>query len=232
MITFSAQQRDNTKAIELRQHITQVALAENEKLKQRLSDYQASGSHDIEDAKALSREIIAMSDRVLQIEGWEDSLFLRNVMKPLQEAKANAEAFIEEHDDSIGHTHEDMARKIQSDEQMVYMTLYQTGASHHLDWLTQLNTIEKTLLGRPVYFDEHAARGMIRSKIDRSADAYIMLHLNSALIDSIKNEQENTDNNGFEFITLQPSMLTTEHIVELVYKDQRYFYMQGELIKK
>lgn len=232
MIRFSAQQRDNTKAIELRQHITKVALAENEKLKQRLSDYQASDSHDIEDAKALSREIIAITDRVLQIDGWHDSLFLRNVMKPLEEAKANAEAFIEEHEDSAGYQHEDMARQLQSDEQMVYMTLYQTGASHHLDWLTQLNTIQKTLLGRPVYFNEHAARGVIRSKIDNSADAYIMLHLNSSLLDTLKKEQLNEDTNGCEFITLQPNMLTCEQIVELIYKDQRYFYMDGELIRK
>jgi len=227
MITFSTQARDDSKAIELRNHIATQAESANDQVVALLKSYDQENGLSEQESQEICHKIVSMLDSVISIEGWDDSPFLRNIMKPLQEIKQDALDFLEDSDNEAGLPVK--LRELADNEQVMYMTLYQAGADKYSDWGVQLLSIRRTLLGRPVYFSEHAAQGVCRAKVDHSSDAYIVLHVNKNIVEPAKLSQGYKDQNDNDFITLEPGAITAENIVEFVYCGERYVFNEGKL---
>ncbi|HAG62364.1 MAG TPA: hypothetical protein DCL40_05615, partial [Coxiellaceae bacterium] len=96
MINFSSHNQQDVKSYALREALLEQMQAETKQFTALLEEYTERDPDDEALTQRLCQEIVDVVDRVLAIEGWESSLFLRNLMKPLIEAKEQAQERLEE----------------------------------------------------------------------------------------------------------------------------------------
>lgn len=228
MMNFSSQGRQDLQAVELRQLLLEQVNVENEKFTELLKSFNGSEGCEGENTQAICDEIIALVDRVLAIEGWQDSLFLRNLMKPLEQAKDEAQAILDSRSNkaNVG-IKQNIA--IAEDEVVLYMTLYQAQGYDLNAWSLQLRSIKHTMLGRPIYSDEESARTTIRSKVDQSRDAYVVLRVKREYMMNHAAPSAQFDRHNNKLVTLEQGAIATESILEFVYMNNRYHFTKGVL---
>jgi len=231
MINFSTHNQQDAKSYALREALLEQMQAETKQFTALLEEYSERDPDDEALTQRLCQEIIDVVDRVLVIEGWESSLFLRNLMKPLIEAKEQARERLEQMSgDSAEH---EKPLILEDHEQLLYMTLYQAQGHDLAAWALQLKSIKHTMLGRPLYDNEEAAKAKIRSKVDQSCDAYVVLRVNrDHLMDLPKSVKRSANHSDYPVVMLEQACLSVDNIVELHYMKKVYVLKQGRLIQK
>ncbi len=231
MLPFSSQNQHDAQSVALRESLLDQMQQETEQFRALVAEYDDRDPSDEAVTQHLCREIVNLVDRVLAIEGWELSLFLRNLMKPLIEAKEQAQAILDE--SGAAASNEEQAIELKDNEQLLYMTLYQAQGHDLQAWALQLKSIKHTMLGRPLYNNEEAAKAKVRAKVDQSCDAYVVIRVHHdcqlELPDSIKRTGSQLEH---KVIMLEQGCLSVDNIVEFHYMKHVYTFEKGQLIQK
>ncbi len=185
--------------------------------------------HSEEDYLALTDAIINATDRVLNADHWEDSLFLRNALKPIKQLREQAllvkkEATVTLSDPSV------TLRPLADNEQLVYISLFQSEGHDLRKWAIQLSTLSHHVLSRPVYEKEEDVVAVIRKKLIQVSEAFVIVAVKKQEVQPIALHSERVDRLGNVLLTLKDTAVKTENIFEFVHQQQRYFFVNGQLV--
>lgn len=229
-LNFSAQARRSAKDQLLRKQLLDLVHEEKEQFTQLANEFYAKNDRDDESSLDICREIVAIVNRITSTEGWKDSLFLRNIMKPLIDAQQEAQKVLD-----LLVIREEEAKNLElppvtDDQQLVYISLFQADGYDFLRWGMQLRSIERYLVGRPVYNEEKDVLQLIRSKETTPSDAYIVCTVNKTDIQQDEWALKRKDANGQAVLALANNSVTADSIREFVHMNKRYRLQDSKLI--
>jgi intracellular multiplication protein IcmQ len=192
--------------------------------------YSQRAQHEDDALQALN-EMITAFDRVIAAGDWNRSLFLRNTIKPLRKMRDEAQQLREQ---LLGHVvHEPItAPNLAPGMIKVYIAVFQHKAHSPRDWEPQLRSLPQYILGRPIYRDEAAAQQALRAKLMQNADAYVCVGVAETAVQTGEFHPSQNDKQGNTLLQLVPGSVRSENILEFVYQDRRYYFIDGKLIEK
>lgn len=224
--------------------ITTTTSSNNDALKQQLIDclkqekadfmeiarnFYKQGERTTQQYLELTDAIISAVDHVLNAQDWEDSLFLRNTLKPLKEIREQAIALKKEATMTVAEK-QIALRTLEEDEMLVYISIFQSEGHNLRKWELQLSSLRSHLLGRPVYEKEEDVVKVIRQKLVKISEAFVVVAVKKADIQSFAYQAERVDRFGNPLLTLKDTAVKSENIFEFVHQDQRYFFINHKLV--
>lgn len=193
--------------------------------------YERNLSYSDQDYIKLCKEIVSCIDEILNNESWEDSLFIRNSLKPLKNLRERALTLLEQVAPSVKIEAESEC-SIAEDRVLLYISLYQQDGLNMKKWELQLKSIECYLAGRPVYQQEEEVKKMIRLKLSQASEAYIVISAKKSAIQNDSFHPQRLDRCGNPLVSIAAGNITASDILEFIHEDRRYRFVDGKLIPK
>lgn len=185
---------------------------------------------DKEDYLNLSQAIIDAVNHVMAAGNWEESLFLRNTLKPLKEIRAQAVTLRQQAMATAGSEEKYKLRPLSEEEMLVYISIFQSVGDDLAGWALQIASLRSHLLGRPVYTNEVDVRKVLRQKLLTDSEAYVVVAIKRTDIEDSIHQFDRVDRYGNSLLTLKETAVKTTNIFEFVHHNKRYFYKSGKLI--
>lgn len=175
-------------------------------------------------------EMITAFDKVINAGDWDSSLFLRNTVKPLINMREEA---CKLRGQLLGNTEEKVivTPVLAADMIQVYINIFQNKAHNLQDWEQQLKNLPQYTLGRPIYRTEIAVQQAIRAKLTQTSDAYVCVGIRETDIQSGEFHPSRFDKQGNELLQLMPGAVSSESILDFVYQEKHYYFVDGKLIE-
>lgn len=190
-----------------------------------------SQRHSDSEGNALQalEEMISAFDRVIAAGHWEASAFLRNTLRPLKKMREEAWQLREQ---LLGNNQNTVIQRPQLAPGMVkvYIAIFQNKAHNAQDWEPQLRSLPQYILGRPIYRDEAAVIQSLRNKLVQTSDAYVCVGIPESAIQTHEFHPSQQDKQGNLLLQLMPGAVRSEYILEFVYQEKRYYFVDGKLI--
>jgi len=180
----------------------------------------------------FANDIINAVDHVLTTDNWEESLFLRNTIKPLKQVREEAAQLLQQLTGGDTEMADIADVPLKEDEMKLYITIFQSGGHNLKSWELQLRSIGAYLHGRPVYSKEEDAQKVLRLKVSSSTDAYIVVVVPKTAIYNDPFAPPRSDRHGNTLVALKSGIVKPEHIIEFVHQGQRYKWRDGKLIQR
>lgn len=215
----------------LRQKLIDAMKSEDARLKEIANLFLKESKRTDQDKNKLLEEVIKSANEILAVGGWQSSRFLTNVVKPLIAIKKAAEEELENRRTQkveVG----DVA-PVAEDEQTVYISLFQSDGMDMGKWGIQLRSLERYIVGRPIYQDEAHARQRIRLRVrNPSSEAYVIFAVKKR--DIITNPYQSEGlKDQYENPLIQLSEIAVDHgrIIGFVHQNILYHLIDGRLKK-
>lgn len=204
--------------------------AEKKNIIAAIEQFYAQDNRQPAEALQALEEMITAFDRVILAGDWDSSLFLRNTVKPLKNMREEAQHL---RDQLLGNVKAApvMALSLAPDMMKVYIAVFQHKAHYIKDWEPQLRSLPQYILGRPIYREEAAVRQLIRTKLIQTSDAYVCVGVPKTAVQTGEFHPSHIDKQGNELLQLIPGAVRSENILEFVYQDKRYYFVDGKLIE-
>ena len=182
-----------------------------------------------EDRVGLLTAVITAIDHVLEAGDWNDSLFLRNTIKPLMAIKAEA---IEELDHlQVKAMEKSVAVQTASDNEMeVYISLFQSDGYNINKWAMQLRSLDRYVVGRPIYASEADIEKRIRLRNAGINEAYVVVIVKKSDVQSDQFAAPLKDQFDHQLILLKEVALKNGRIIAFIHQGRRYHFADGQLI--
>lgn len=224
---------NNLTQIELEQLQTRNQLlnclrAEKHQIVAAIEKFYSQNSRNQDNCLQALEEMINAFDRVINAGDWDSSLFLRNTVKPLKNMREEAGQLRKQ---LLGETAEKQISQpiLAADMIQVYINIFQHKAHNLQDWEQQLKNLPQYTLGRPIYRTETAVKQAIRAKLSQTSDAYVCVGVQATDIQSGEFHPSRFDKQGNELLQLMPGAVRSENILEFVYQDKAYYFVDGKL---
>lgn len=193
-----------------------------------LSDFYKGDIHDRSDYIALAKSVVAAVDEILKSQDYEESLFLRNTVKPLKAIREQAFSLLKQIDEQ--ETSSRTIPTLEADMEPVYVLLFQSDGQNMQKWEQLLRGLSRYALGRPVYQAEADARKVIRTKMTDGQEAYVKVAVPKSLLEASERLSPRQDRFGNVLVTLPVGAIKSDTILEFVHGKKRYHFDKGELI--
>ena len=200
----------------------------NAKLEKVLERYYESG--DDTAIRSLARQdIINICDDILNAGDWEHSAFLRQVITPVVETRQSMlDAKVAEIEGKRAAEAEVCSSV--SGMQEVFIALYQADGHNIAQWELILRSLPRFMLGRPVYATEDCVIAFVKSKEDRSSEAYAKVLVNpNAIIDDTGAVR--CDRIGQELLNISQGSLLVENIRSFHHMGTSYKFNGKDLVQ-
>lgn len=219
----------------MKKEIMNLVQQEKEAFDEKLAAYKDLDEHTEEAYAQLNADWIASLERIKACydkNNGQDSLFLKNTVSPLfkmlEEAKGEQGlAAAEEAEQGL----DAKQKPLQSNQQRVYVVLYQADGGDMSKWVIQLLSLPKLLATRPVYLDEDDARQACRSGSDSMTKGYISLVVEK---DSILQDEfalRRKDRTDKQLVLLKDNAIANGGVIEcLVLGNERYRWLSNQLL--
>jgi intracellular multiplication protein IcmQ len=184
-----------------------------------------------EDKIGLLTSIIATVDHVVAAGDWQSSLFLRNTIKPLLAIKAEAQTELDQLQMKAMQKpiHSVSART--ENEVEVYVSLFQSDGYNINKWAMQLRSLDRYVIGRPVYQNENDVESRIRLRNAGVNEAYVVVVVKKNDIQSDRFAAAIKDQFNHPLLTLKETALKSGRIIAFVHQKIRYHFVDGQLLK-
>ena len=183
-----------------------------------------------EDKTGLLNAVIATVDHVVSAGEWDSSLFLRNTIKPLIAIKAEAQAELERL--QLKANEKSVVIKAASDNEVeVYISLFQSDGYNISKWAMQLRSLDRYVVGRPIYKTEGDVEKRIRLRNAGGNEAYVAVVVRQMDVQSDQFAAPLKDQFDHPLMTLKEIALNNGRINAFVHEGKRYHFVDGQLIK-
>lgn len=183
-----------------------------------------------EDKAGLLNAVIAAVDHVLEGGDWNSSLFLRNTIKPLMSIKAEALAELD-HLHMKANEKSVTIRAADDDEINVYISLFQSDGHNINKWAMQLRSLDRYVVGRPIYQNEADVEKRIRLRNAAANEAYVVVVVKKTDVQSDQFAAPLKDQFDHPLLLLKEVALKNGRINAFVHQGIRYHFVDGQLIK-
>ncbi|EKD92060.1 MAG: IcmQ [uncultured bacterium] len=181
------------------------------------------------DKTALLQSIVEAVDHVLEAGDWDSSLFLRNVAKPLKIIKAEAENELNQHSNNTSAISQ-FSASIADNEIEVYISLFQSDGYNIDKWAMQLRSLDRYIVGRPVYQNETDVIKRIRLKAGTANEAYVVVAVLKSEIQENALREASQDSHGHALLLLKETAMKKGRIIFFVHQGMRYRFIDGKLM--
>lgn len=216
--------------LELRKKLLAFVEEEKKTLRQLLDKFYTLAHRKEEDYARVNQKIKELLQRIISIDDWESSLFLRNTISLLKK-RLEVSTVLKEEFESQGLVVEQTFPPVAPENAIVlFISLYQVDGSNLEKWNDQLLAILKVAQSRPIYDEETKVIQAIRSNLDRDTEAYVKVLVDkNEIIDSARIVK---DRLGQELITVSITAIRPENIIEFIHQTKRYNFVDGKLLRK
>lgn len=183
-----------------------------------------------DDKAGLLNAVISTVNHVVSAGDWDSSLFLRNTIKPLLAIKAEAET-------ELDHLHikvSDKPIKIHAaseNEVEVYISLFQSDGYNINKWAMQLRSLDRYVIGRPVYQNEADIEKRIRLRNAAANEAYVAVIVKKMDVQSDPFSAPLKDQFDHPLLLLKETALKHGQIIAFVHQGIRYHFLDGQLVR-
>jgi intracellular multiplication protein IcmQ len=205
--------------------------AEKQRLMTAVEKFYSQPMRGEDNAAQTLEEVIATFDSVINAGDWNSSLFLRNTISPLKQMREQAQQLYAQLRGQISNEAVP-APALASGMIKVYISIFQHKAHNVKDWETQLHALPHYVLGRPIYRDETAVQQALRAKLVQTSDAYVCVGVPENAVQTGEFHPLQNDKQGNHLLQLVPGAVKSENILEFVYQDRRYHFLNGQLVEK
>lgn len=218
------------KGQELRKKLLEALKKEEKQFIEFLRPYASKREFSKEDRIDLLKAIIQTIDHVMIAGDWNSSLFLRNTVKRLVEIKVEAHSELEkmEMDDSKKAI---VSKALEEDEVEVYISLFQSDGYNMNKWAVQLRSLDRYIIGRPIYKNEEDVQKRIRLRSSTINEAYVTVVIKKSDIQMDSDKSSLKDQFDLPLLSLKEAAVRNGRIVAFMLHDIRYSYVEGQLIK-
>src|SRR3990167_2855785 len=183
-----------------------------------------------EDIKGMLTAVINTVDHILTGGDWNSSLFLRNTIKPLMALKTEAELELSR----LEMKAEEKAVTVQAaaeNEVEVYISLFQSDGYNVCKWAMQLRSLDRYIVGRPIYRNQADVEKRIRLRATGGNEAYVAVIVKKTDIQAdgpapLKDQFEHP------LLLLREMALRNGRVVAFVHQGIRYHFVDGQLLKQ
>src|SRR3990167_7757613 len=229
---------DNTSALisdfkgqELKKKLLECLDKEAREFSDVARQYFDKGQLSVDDRTGLLTAVINAVDHVVAAGDWNSSLFLRNIIKPLIAIKAEAEAELGNLQNKAEHYAIYHAVPIAGDELEVYISLFQSDGYNIGKWAMQLRSLDRYMVGRPVYQNEMDVEKRISLRASGGNEAYVVVVVKKKdvmpqpLAGALKDQFDHL------LLTLKERAVSSGRITAFIHQGVRYYFVDGQLIK-
>ena len=220
----------NLKSQELKKKLLDCLDREARQFSEIARGYFTKEQLSVEDKTGLLRAVIETVDHVMAAGDWNSSLFLRNTLKPLMHIKTEAELEL----NKLTAKAEDKMGAMQpagEDETQVCISLFQSDGYNIGKWAMQLRSLERYIIGRPIYKNEEDAAKRIKLRPAAAAnEAYVAVIVKKADIQP-EGSVPLKDQFGHPLVLLKEIALKNGRIVGFIHQETRYHFVDGQLVK-
>lgn len=228
-LDFSPTARKHLKNEELKRHLIECVNEENSKFITIAENFNKLERRDDQHYLELCNAIIEAVDHILGSDKWDNSLFLRNTMRPLKKIRDHAIELRQGFDGVVG-AKKLIIPKVGENCVKLYVSLYQANGHDMKKWTDQLNSLGSYMIGRPVYQREEDIIQAMRKKLSQTSEAYIVVAVDKSKIISSMHGEQRKDKLGTRLVTLVPDAIDTGNILEFVYQSKRYYFRDHQLL--
>ncbi len=226
---FTANARVNVKSDALKHQLLECIASEKADFSEVANLFYQKGQRTREDYLAFTKEIVRAIDKVLKAGDWDDSLFLRNTVKPLKKIRDEAVA-LQKHAKMVAGETEITLRDLEEDETLVYISVFQSEGHNIKKWELQLSSLQSHLLGRPVYEQEEDVQKVIRQKLIQTSEAYVIVAIKKEGIQDFAYQAARVDRHGNTLLTLKEKAVKPENIFKFAHQGKRYYFVKNKLV--
>ncbi len=183
-----------------------------------------------EDKTGLLNAVIATVDHVLDGGDWESSLFLRNTIKPLIAIKAEAIAELDRLQMKAGEQSITI-KPASEDETEVYISLFQSDGYNINKWAMQLRSLDRYVVGRPVYKNQTDIEKRIRLRNAVGNEAYVVVVVKKNDVQLDQSTASLKDQFDHPLLLLKETALKNGRMNAFVHQGMRYYFVDGQLLK-
>jgi len=220
----------NSSPDELKQQLLSYLKSENESLSSIAQSF-FEKSHVTElDKKALLQAIIQSTTHIIESGDWESSLFLRNQIKKIRDIQAEAQEALSQLEKTTLSNIMQMP-SLEKDERDVYVSLFQSDGYNFSGWEVQLRSLNRYLVGRPVYANESDIQKRMRLRGSLANEAYVILAVKKNEIKTEFLSNQMKDQFGQPLLQITDAGIARCRIRAFVHMAQPYFFHEGRLIK-
>ena len=183
-----------------------------------------------EDKTGLLNAVIMTVDHVLEGGDWNSSLFLRNTIKPLTAIKVEALAELEQLQMKAGE--KSITTQAASENEVeVYISLFQSDGYNISKWAMQLRSLDRYVVGRPIYKNEVDVEKRIRLRGAVGNEAYVAVVVKKTDVQADQFAAPLKDQFDHPLLLLKEVALKNGRINAFVHQGTRYHFVDGQLIR-
>lgn len=227
---FSTDARANIHSDALKKQLLECINNEKENFLEIAKIFDQKEQRTKEDYLGLSQQVIKAIDQVLQAGDWEDSLFLRNTVKPLKKIR-DAALELQEQARATSGEKKLTLRDLENDETLVYISIFQSEGHNIRKWELQLSSLRSHLLGRPVYEKEEDVQKVIRQKLIQISEAYVVVAIKQSDFQDFSYQEKRVDRSGNTLLTLKEKAVKPENIFKFIHQGKQYYFVKGKLVE-
>jgi len=209
--------------------------------KQMLVNFKAKKQmeRDKEEFKQL-KHVLHVLNKAIQKGPWDKTVFLRATGKKLCELRDRFKAGLnltpeEEAALESGTTAESLEiptiSQPQANQIQVYISLYNAAGNEIMNWERLLNSLGNSLITRPILKTEDDVRELIRSKVNKKNEAYVVAYIEDKDIIKPEGNDVPKDALGHELMMLKSGSIQLENIVRFVHTSGEYSFQKGRLVR-
>lgn len=227
---FQHEAASKQKSEELKQRLIESVQTQQANFLQYAESFYAQDIRTRESHLQFAEAIVKAVDDILAQDNWEDSLFLRNCLRPLKEIREEAKMIIKTEKARTNTKRPAFVLgNMKVTYEKVYIALFQSRGYELKQWELQLRSIQSHLVGRPVYRKEEEVQAAIRLKNAPDQEAYIEVEVDAKKIQSDLTRQ---DHYGHALLSLAHDAVNPNHIRSFVHAGKRYDFQEGKLKEK
>ncbi len=183
----------------------------------------------------LVKKLIDSLDEAIKKGPWEKGLLFQTIGKKLmafkEELLQELQLELPEH---YSKTTKSVASKYENlpDYLTVYVSIYMTDGMNISKWEKFLTTLSSNFSSRPIYKSEEDIRQVLRTKDNKTNDAYIVAHIKIQDILAPNTPLPPTDKYGHELLVLRQGAIHPHNISQFSHVTGRYIFQDGRLIRQ
>lgn len=176
------------------------------------------------------QEMLASIEHIETAGDWQESLYLRNLVKPYVKLKASLIEVINTLTAQLNQSTSPEQYELAEGQRWIYISLFQNQGHSLAQWTLQLKSIDRYLQGRPIYAEEAEVISFVRSHRSTINHAYVVAWINEDQLDQDPYAVPRYDRCGHTLLTLKGGAVKPAHIVTFVHMNQFYHFQDGQLI--
>lgn len=164
---------------------------------------------------------------------WDQSNFLKAIGKNLTEIRddflnklgAQSQAQLK------AESHKASRIALRSGLKEVYISLYSSDGTNIQSWEKIVANLPRQMISRPIYADEADVIAILKTKENKSNEAYMAIYINQTDILSLAADKSPVDKLGKVLLSLKDKSLNLDNASRFVHESGVYHLEHGKLIK-